>query len=373
MTLTLARPTITWPVPTPSSMPTPTVLAVASDAKTNAAPAPAPLPVDASDQSITIGGDYGAIQSFTFNGPTPLSLHKLTIGGGGGGVADFHQTGGVIHADDIDIGEAKGGSGTFKMTGDSIVDAGTVNVGGAGDATLAIASASANFNASHIILGRDAGSNGQLDLSDGQVSANDIAVGMQGSGVIKQTGGQSDIHSSTGADRDDTHQQGLVLALKTGSEGLYDFRAGHLSADSETVASSAIATFKQSSGVNDTQLATIGAGSQSDGTYKLAGGALNLQRSGSQSHVGLVIADNGTGALAMGDASGTGHIAEIGMGGPISVVVGQSCRRRWPNLRLRRYRPARLADPKRQDHRRRIRPAAHARSFQLLERDQHHR
>jgi hypothetical protein len=137
---------------------------------------------------------------------------------------------------------------------------------------------------------------------------------MQGSGVVKQTGGDLSTNPKQ------SHHEGLVLALKNGSEGLYDFRGGHLSANSETVAESAIATFKQVNGSNTTNSATIGAGKQSDGTYKLLGGNWSFPRA-ANSHVGLVIADSGTGALALGDASGTGHITETGAGAPVSAII----------------------------------------------------
>ena len=122
----------------------------------------------------------------------------------------------------------------------------------------------------------------------------------------------------------DSANKGLVLAPANGSEGLYDFSGGHLVTDREAVAANSIATFKQIGGSNTTNVATIGAGAASDGTYKLEDGSWNFRRGAKKSSPGLIIANAGTGALAIGDTkTRPAAYSEVGTDSAVSAVVRQ--------------------------------------------------
>jgi hypothetical protein len=204
------------------------------------------------------------------------------------------------------------------------VKTGTVTIGGSGDGTFLVDGDGARFDATDVFLGKHAGSTGKLNLVDGKVNATSVAVGVQGNGIVTQTGGDNAVHPYVSASADtssDAIRGRLSLALSNGSEGLYDFRKGKLFAESELVAGNSVATFKQVGGSNTTTSATIGAGTHANGTYKLISGSLDFQRNPTKPQVGLIVGDSGTGALAIGDASGSGAISEVGSGAPISAIV----------------------------------------------------
>ena len=334
-TFTLKQPTIHWPAPTPSK----TTVALApvdgSHANAQATPAQAP-PILASDQSFTIGGGFGSNESVTYAFPAPTTVRRFVVGGNGNGV--FHQTGGQLHADLLSIGQGKGSNGTYIATGDSAIDAGTVEVGGEGLGKFVLNGASATFSATDLLLGREKTASGTFDLVNGKANENFVAVGVKGAGFITQYGGTNHISDDTtqftNASQDSAtttyrivpvgpvapYSDGLLLALSNGSQGRYDLHGGYVFASKEVVAERDKATFRHLGGTNTTPTIKLGAYPGSDGTYKLADGDVRIERTHAP-HTGITVGGAGSGALAIGGTHTSGDIYEIGHGKPTSLIV----------------------------------------------------
>ncbi len=328
--ITLSQPTFHWPVATPSDMPA--ALAAVGDhstddpASTASNSTPLPQPIIASDSSVVIGGASGSHQSYTWSGgPNPINVRKFSVGVDG--LGEFHQTGGVVQTDHLSLGEDKDGSGTYIVDGTASVQAGSVTVGDAGVGNLVVNSASASLDAGNVYVAVQPGSKGSIQFENGSISDNMIAIGVQGDGSFTQTGGNHKI-DSTGAIPHLTsndalrNSSGLVLATANGSKGLYSLQHGDITASKEVIGASSSATFRQTGGVNTTNSVRIGGASGANGIYKQSGGVLNVTRGG-VTHVGLIVGDRGSGALALGDQKDTGSVHEMGTGAPVSMTIRQ--------------------------------------------------
>ncbi|HEX3358322.1 MAG TPA: sigma-70 family RNA polymerase sigma factor [Tepidisphaeraceae bacterium] len=342
--IVLSQPTIHWPISTPSEK-SAALAAVgdhSTDSPASSSSTPLPQPIAASDSSVVIGGAFGSHQSYTWSGgPNPINVRKFSVGVDGFG--DFHQTGGVVQTDHLSLGEDKDGSGTYVVSGTASIQAGTVIVGDAGSGNLVINSASASLNAGAVYAAMQPGSKGLIQFSDGTITDNLVAIGVQGDGTFTQTGGDHTIDSANGIPSLTSNDalrnsNGLVLALANGSSGLYSLQHGHVTASKEVVGANSAATLKQTGGLNTTNSVRIGAAAGANGIYKQAGGVLNVTRGGVK-HTGVIVGDRGSGALALGDENSTGSVQEIGSGEPVSMTVrqdpiGQGRLYGWGNVNL---------------------------------------
>ena len=123
------------------------------------------------------------------------------------------------------------------------------------------------YNTGKLVLGRDAGSVGEYELTGGTLIADREFIGSDGVGTFIQDGG--------------THRVERYLSLNNGSNGSneYHLKAGSLVAADVEIGSRNAATFTQEGGTHEVENMTLGLNSGSEGVYNLSGGEVVAETS----------------------------------------------------------------------------------------------
>ncbi|HNR14016.1 MAG TPA: PEP-CTERM sorting domain-containing protein [Thermodesulfobacteriota bacterium] len=307
-------------------------------------------------------GDYAGSTGRYF-----LDNGSLTVNGaefiGHEGVGEFTQTGGIHTVDndewpdDLWIGYATGSEGTYYLSNEGVLNAGTIIIGGyggnghfvqdgedteittgwfyvganqdesgnfsTGDYTLCDGSLStelefigeygtgtfAQYSGNHSVatdlnLAYFAGSNGTYDLYGGELFAGWIHIGSAGEGVFNQNGGTNTINGGFGA---------LILGHTSTGIGTYNLDDGILDVTfEEYIGDEGKGCFYQNGGEHNLDGAMyVGLDSGGTGEYHLSNGTLNVS-----DHITL---GTNTGSSGTFELSGTGSVGvsymHVGRGG----------------------------------------------------------
>ena len=218
---------------------------------------------------------------------------------GTSGTASFMQSGGTNSIASngsyygyasLYLGYNAGSSGTYSLSGNGLLSAGSAYVGYSGIGSFTQSGGTNSMSA--IFLGYNNGSNGTYNLSSGSLSVGTAYVGYSGIGTFTQSGGTSNIGSLVLGDGTySLSGNGLVTALNA-NVGYYNGTGG---------------TFAQTGGTNNIN-STLDVGSYYDGsTYKLSGsGLLTAQNTNvGYAGAGTFLQSGGTntisGTLSIGD------------------------------------------------------------------------
>ncbi|MBC8109366.1 MAG: PEP-CTERM sorting domain-containing protein, partial [Anaerolineae bacterium] len=148
---------------------------------------------------FSVGENVGSIGTYTIGGTAALSSPELDVGFEGQGV--FFQNGGTVTSPNINLAARNGSTGTYVMTGGSVVATGPVNQ--PGDIIVAIDNGTnASFtqiagsvtSSGDMSLGYNAGSRGSYTFDGGTINANRVQVAGNpltagGFGTFTQNGG----------------------------------------------------------------------------------------------------------------------------------------------------------------------------------------
>ncbi|MFZ5447758.1 MAG: autotransporter domain-containing protein [Thermodesulfobacteriota bacterium] len=198
--------------------------------------------------SHTVCGDMGMGYNTTGIGTFNLSGGNLAIFGGEGvglnGIGVFTQSGGshtvgggglmVSGEEDLTLGYAVTGRGSFYLSGGSLAVNGRECVGWSGSGSFN-QTGGVHAVSGDLTLGYAPTGIGTYNLQDGSLSALNVNIGTSGTGSFTQDGGS---HTITGT---------LALAVDPGSSGTYNLRGGSLNAGTITLNTGG--TFNQTGGV----------------------------------------------------------------------------------------------------------------------------
>ncbi len=228
--------------------------------------------------SVSLGGISNNLYlGSTGTGTIQMSAGSLSVAQyefvGYRGIGRFLLTGGtnlgIVEGSELDIAEFAGSSGTYSLSGNSLMAFRTEYVGFYGDGAF-IQSGGTNANRSGLTIevGHYPGSQGTYILSGNSMLSPSapFLVGNYGAGIVTQSDGTLSAIS------------GVDLGWFQGSSGTYNLSgAGQINSYQETVAYSGSATFNQSGGIN-----TIVGLNVSElggvGMFNLSGGVLKLQQ-----------------------------------------------------------------------------------------------
>ena len=237
----------------------------------------------------------------------------VVVGKSGGAVGSYALGGkGVLAAAGGRVlGQLAGARGTLRFN----AEAGDVARLTLGTAGLTVGAAGAGLAvqgggllAASLVLGAAGSGRGVYLLRGGAVVAAREAVGGEGDGVFRHTGGTNRMHP--GGD-------GLVLGRQAGSTGAYDLTGGTLDAPREIIGDAGTARFVQRGGGNlvGSGGLVVGRADGGDGAYALHGGTLDLR------HGDLVLGASGGshGVFAFNPAAADGGVLSIIDG---AIVVG---------------------------------------------------
>lgn len=159
------------------------------------------------------------------------------------GDAQFDQGGGTNITQELIIADQSGSTGKYMMTN------GTLEA--------------APFDGGSIIVGK--GGVGEFYLSDGDISTDNMDVGVTGNGTFSQSNGTNTVYNN------------LVLSRETGSVGTYDLSSGTLTTGETHVSAFGTAgLFFQTGGLHTTDTLVLGYNAGGSGEYRLHnGGNLN--------------------------------------------------------------------------------------------------
>lgn len=180
------------------------------------------VPVSGKDIQIGFNGTGNVVMA---DGSITIA-DDLLFGTGATGVGDMSMSNGTVSVtDDVSIGNVAGGKGYLTMSGGMLTDFDDLFIGdtGTGEVTMTGtvgATITCKAGTGHdLIVGRNAGSNGKLSMSNGAITINGIAyVGLNGTGLLDMTGGTI------------TAASVLVIGRNTGSSGEVLLKGGEITA-----------------------------------------------------------------------------------------------------------------------------------------------
>lgn len=219
---------------------------------------------------------YGIDSEFgTPYGPS-YSARRTVIGDAGTGHV-LHRTG-EFYSDDLIIGHAAGGVGDYQFSGEALF-------------------------AGNLVLGDQAGSQGTLHWSDGQLDMINLRVGRGGAGTFIQ-----DVGPGNGLYLQQPDQS-LVIGELAGSDGVFEQRSGDVIAHGlrVTVGDAGRGTYRQLDGLHDSNEVVIAHLSGSEGRYELAGDGAGLH-----TMLRTVVGDDGVGRFVHN--AGTHDTQELVLG-----------------------------------------------------------
>jgi autotransporter-associated beta strand protein len=291
-------------------------------------------------------GDIGLAVASQGSGVTHTVSGSANIGYATGSRGVYNLNGGTYSVGgDLDIGgQGIGTAATFNVTGGSVTVTGTEGIGcNTGNATL---TQSAGTNtAGQLAVGGSASWGGVVILSGGTLNGGVVEnIGSSGSAIFSQTGGThntSEMFLTANVGATSTYmlsagtlnvnvagnpnnlsvggtvggtfiQNGgivnvagtLDLSHDPNSNSVYTLTAGTLTANTEYVGDSAVATFNQSGGSNTSTFIDVGAFAASTGTYNLSAGTLTAT-GGLQGYLFVGDGNNGTFNQSGGSVSAT--------------------------------------------------------------------
>ncbi len=180
---------------------------------------------------------------------------------------------------------------------------------GSSDTGSVLQSGGTNTISNCMYLGKESGSQGTYELSEGQLTASDEKVGYGGMGTFTQTGGLNTI--------------GWILDIgyESGSQGTYELSGdGQIMSWIERIGWSGTGTFLQSGGTNTISYnLRLGSWSGSQGTYEISGGVLET----SDFYIGW----NGSGILNITSADAditVSGLLNFGPNGSLAAVPGST-------------------------------------------------
>jgi len=280
---------------------------------------------------VILGDQANSQGTYNLSGDAVLNAVALTMGDKAGTVATVTQTSGVVTVAGRLAMSANGtATSTYALSGDGVLNVGGdyFLVGQAGEGTF-VQSGSSTVNANlgtEFIVGDWGGAVGQYEMSGGTLNVNNgrtLFVGKNGMGTFSQTGG---IVSASGR---------LHVAGGGASNSSYLLQDGIVNVGQHLViGDSGTGLFEQTGGtvnvLNGGMGLYIGDQSSSTGTYRISGGALNVNAIRRGGHAGNTSTLHIQGAAAtintvneynVNDANAT-IIAEIANAGISPVQVG---------------------------------------------------
>lgn len=220
----------------------------------------------------------------------------LFVGYSGSGT--FTQTGGVMTASNIILGENGGSSGTYNLSAGAVASGAETfgDVDSTGNALFAQTGGTNTLSASgFLVIANEPGTSGTYTLSGSGTlvlgPGSQADVGINGTGTFTQSGGTV---SGSGAL--------LAVGYFPGGTGKYNLNGGTLTASTEQIGENNnptdTALFAQTGGINSivpSGSLTIGDLAQSSGTYTLSGSGTLALGSGAT----LTVGNQGTGVFTL--------------------------------------------------------------------------
>lgn len=144
-----------------------------------------------SGDNTLLGGTFLHQGNLTLTGTGAIRTFPVTVGQNNGDSATFANNGGYISSSGVTLGSAAGSSGNMTMTGGMADLNGEFRVGDAGSGVLTISGGAilAPSSLPWFVVGREAGSEGTVTMSGGNLSGFRLSVGNSGNGTFSMSGG----------------------------------------------------------------------------------------------------------------------------------------------------------------------------------------
>ena len=270
--------------------------------------------------SATVGG--AGTGAFNLSAGT-ATLGALAVAAGGNG--SIAQTGGTVNASSITLGN--GGVATYTLAGNTpaLNASGNVTVGSTSGATVTQSAGSVNVTGERFIVGQATATDavGTYTLSAGSLATRSSGIGVGGTGVVNQSGGTWTTGGNpliVGGD--------IFTGNTTTGRGTLNLSGGTLTSGTTYVGLNGAGVVNQTGGLFDTTTSRVNFGiiASDSGTYTLAGGTLKTV--GFQRFVGTATLNLDGGTLQAG-ASGTDFLqgltaANVRRGGAILDTAGSN-------------------------------------------------
>jgi fibronectin-binding autotransporter adhesin len=189
------------------------------------------------------------------------------------GTAAFTQTGGANNMKYLTLGNSAGGSGVYTLEDGSLSVEWVETIGDHGTGTFnqsgGAHKAFLDIGETDVILGRAADGRGTYNLSCGSFIVDTLIIGGVGRGAFNQGGGNNTVRGFFG----------MLLGFEAGASGVYALEDGNLYVvGNETIGASGTGIFHQNGGNHSLENGSLAIGNliNSNGTYKLNGGSLNV-------------------------------------------------------------------------------------------------
>lgn len=172
---------------------------------------------------LYLGEDAGDIGNIEMTGGDLSIIHYEDLGSAGTGT--FTQSGGTHTVGiNLTLGEGIGGTGTFNLSGSSVLSvSSTTHIGGYGTGTFNHSSGDHTADA-QIYIGAQSNSSGTYNLSgSGNVLTNSETIGASGIGKFNQSGGTHTVTNN------------LNIGLSSGGSGTYTLNSGTLEVGGDIV------------------------------------------------------------------------------------------------------------------------------------------
>ena len=241
--------------------------------------------------NVFLGNGASGNTTYNLSGGTLSVVSSLALGVFGTG--NLNQTGGVVIANQLQIGRVSGGGIYTISAGDAPLGSGGIIIadGASGARGTVVQSGGFISTTGSLTIANTAGNAGTYQLSGGWLNPAKAYIGGSGTGTFSQSGGS---HIVTGA---------LYVGNNGGASGNYLLSGGILNAGGEAqIGYAGVATLAQTGGVATFNNGlTLGATSGGAGYVDQSGGTITV--SGGRMRLGTVA--NSIGSYTL---SGTGHL-----------------------------------------------------------------
>ena len=218
--------------------------------------------------TLSLGGQASGSLQLDLGGS--LTDANEYVGATGSGM--LSQTGGVSFvSNDLSVGDGLGGSGTYSLSGGSLLNGvgglfnntGAFNLGNVGNGTFIQSGGTVNLQGQGMFAGNSLFTNGVYTQSGGLLTTEGfgaVSLGNGGSGRFTQSGGTN---------------AAPAIYIGGSSGGSYSLSgSGLLTSANETVGRDAHGDFAQSGGANAATTLYMGLNADGTGSYSLGGGSL---------------------------------------------------------------------------------------------------
>ena len=215
--------------------------------------------------TISIDSRTSPVQFMAITGGS-VRAHRLAVAESGAG--EIVHSGGAVSVEELAIGVNPGASGVYRLSDTAELSAGRQEIGIAGAGAL-VQTGGIN-HAETLTLGAASAGNGTYEISGGKVYAQNVRIGLSGNGVFRQSGGETVVDSSLASTARSPGGEpvGMVVAMRANSSGQVNISGGSLTSDNLVVGFSGDASFYQQAGTTTATTVVLAGGDDAAATLR---------------------------------------------------------------------------------------------------------